>query len=88
MVIKKLYCYVDETGQDTKGDIFIVSVIISAQAQEEIAEFILRFILGQLGHDWEQTIMMIWEMLGEDNSLFIDKLNKEMKNFDYLGIFE
>ena len=40
MVIKKLYCYVDETGQDTKGDIFIVSVIISAQAQEEIAEFI------------------------------------------------
>ncbi|OGK15658.1 hypothetical protein A3H80_02200 [Candidatus Roizmanbacteria bacterium RIFCSPLOWO2_02_FULL_37_19] len=57
-------------------------------SNEEIAEFILRFILGQLGHDWEQTIMMIWEMLGEDNSLFIDKLNKEMKNFDYLGIFE
>lgn len=24
----KLYCYVDETGQDTKGDVFIVSVVI------------------------------------------------------------
>jgi hypothetical protein len=24
----KLYCYVDETGQDTKGDMFIVSVVI------------------------------------------------------------
>ncbi|RJR14850.1 hypothetical protein C4579_03575 [Candidatus Microgenomates bacterium] len=25
---KKLYCYVDETGQDTEGDIFIVSVVV------------------------------------------------------------
>ncbi len=24
----KLYCYVDETGQDTEGDMFIVSVVI------------------------------------------------------------
>jgi len=25
---QKLYCYVDETGQDTAGKIFIVSVVI------------------------------------------------------------
>ena len=25
---KKLYCYVDETGQDTEGDIFIVTVVV------------------------------------------------------------
>lgn len=37
---QKLYCYVDETGQDTKGDFFIVSVIISAEDQEEIAQLI------------------------------------------------
>lgn len=55
---------------------------------EEIAEFILRFILGQLGHDWEQTIMMIWEMLGDDNKLSVRSLNKEMENFDYLGLFK
>lgn len=55
---------------------------------EEIAELVLRFILGQLGHDWEQTIMMIWEILGNENKLSVKSLNQEMKNFDYLGLFE
>ena len=55
---------------------------------EEISEFILRFILGQLGHDWESTILMIWEMLGEDKTLSLASLNKEMRNFDYLHIFK
>lgn len=55
---------------------------------EEISEFVLRFILGQLGNDWEQTIMMIWEMLGDNNSLSIKELNSELKNFDYLEIFK
>lgn len=54
----------------------------------EMAEFIIRFILGQLGHDWEQTIMMIWEMLGDKNELSLRELNREMKNFDYLKLFE
>ena len=53
----------------------------------EISELTLRFILGQLGHDWEGTIMMIWEMLGKGNSLRLKKLNQEMKNFDYLELF-
>lgn len=26
--MNKFYCYVDETGQDTKGDIFVVSVVV------------------------------------------------------------
>lgn len=55
---------------------------------KEIAEFVIRFILGQLGHDWEQTIMMIWEMLGDKNILSLKELNQEMKNFDYLKLFE
>jgi hypothetical protein len=33
---RKLYCYVDETGQDTKGKLFIVSVIITQEDREEI----------------------------------------------------
>lgn len=57
-------------------------------SDEEIGEFILRFILGQLGHDWESTILMIWEMLGDGSTLHIKDLNNEMKNFDYLKIFE
>ncbi|MBI2065950.1 hypothetical protein HYT60_00350 [Candidatus Woesebacteria bacterium] len=55
---------------------------------EEIAEFAMRFLLGQLGHDWEWTIMMIWEMLGNENSINVKQLNEEMKNFDYLGLFK
>ncbi len=31
---QKLYCYVDETGQDTAGNLFIVSVIIIGNEQE------------------------------------------------------
>lgn len=55
---------------------------------EEVSEFVFRFILGQLAHDWEQTIMMIWEMLGNDNKLNIRMLNEELKNFDYLKLFK
>ncbi|OGK32604.1 hypothetical protein A3I50_02975 [Candidatus Roizmanbacteria bacterium RIFCSPLOWO2_02_FULL_37_9] len=55
---------------------------------EEISEFVMRFILGQLGHDWEQTIMMVWEMTKDKSVLSLKELNKEMKNFDYLKLFE
>lgn len=55
---------------------------------DEISEFVVRFILGQLGHDWESTIIMIWEMLGDSDKLNIKELNQEMRNFDYLKLFE
>ena len=54
----------------------------------KIGEFVLRFILGQLGHDWEGTIMMVWEMLGDGDKLNLRELNQEMRNFDYLKLFE
>ena len=54
----------------------------------EVAEFILRFILGQLGHDWESTILMVWEMLGDSDTLVVKELNEEMKKFDYCGVFQ
>lgn len=34
MPFKKLYCYVDETGQDSEGDIFIVSVVVPENRDE------------------------------------------------------
>ena len=55
---------------------------------EGISEFIIRFILGQLGNDWKQTIMMVWELIGDGNVLEVRTLNEEMKNFDYLKLFE
>lgn len=35
-VKQKLYCYVDESGQDTKGDIFIVSIVITGKERDEL----------------------------------------------------
>jgi len=36
--MQKLYCYVDETGQDTKGKFFLVTVVILKKEQEIIKE--------------------------------------------------
>lgn len=33
----KLYCYVDESGQDTEGRLFIVGVVITTQERDELA---------------------------------------------------
>ena len=37
-MMQKLYCFVDETGQDTKGKIFLVSVIIPGKKEKEELE--------------------------------------------------
>ncbi|MBI5358740.1 DUF3800 domain-containing protein [Candidatus Amesbacteria bacterium] len=42
MLSKKIYCYVDETGQDTSGKIFVVSVIITAELQDKLSEALTR----------------------------------------------
>ncbi len=34
--MQKLYCYVDETGQDTEGKLFLVSVVITEKEQQEL----------------------------------------------------
>ena len=55
---------------------------------KEKGEFVIRFILGQLSHDWEQTIVLIWEMLGDESKLSVNELNKELKNFDYMKLLD
>jgi len=35
---QKIYCYVDETGQDTKGDLFLVSVIVGDKERDRLRE--------------------------------------------------
>ena len=39
MSSKRIYCYVDETGQDTEGDIFIVTVVVP-ENRDEVLEYI------------------------------------------------
>lgn len=58
-----------------------------AGTAEEMGEFVLRFILGQLGNDWELTILMIREILGKGSEIKLRDLNSEMKNFDYAHLF-
>ncbi|HBQ51251.1 hypothetical protein A3B42_01785 [Candidatus Daviesbacteria bacterium RIFCSPLOWO2_01_FULL_38_10] len=36
IIKQKLYCYVDENGQDTKGDIFIVSIVVTGKERDEL----------------------------------------------------
>ncbi len=31
----KLFCYVDETGQDTQGRLFVVAVVVTGSEREE-----------------------------------------------------
>lgn len=35
---KKLYCYVDETGQDTQGRFFLVAIVITGEEREHLIE--------------------------------------------------
>ena len=37
---QKLYCYVDETGQDTAGKLYIVSVVIAQKDRDEIEKIL------------------------------------------------
>ena len=36
MTVKKLYCYVDETGQDTQGKLFVVSVVVASNERDAL----------------------------------------------------
>ena len=35
---QKLYCYVDESGQDTRGKLFVVSVVVAAEDRDILLE--------------------------------------------------
>lgn len=49
--MQKLYCYVDETGQDIDSELFIVVAIVSDQDQEHLRERLIRFEdLSRTGH--------------------------------------
>ena len=41
-VIQKLYCYVDETGQDARSNVFIVAAVVGEQEQNEVRQQILK----------------------------------------------
>lgn len=54
MSIKKLYCYVDESGQETLGRIFVVSVVVIVENRDEIFSLCeqLEQVSGKGKHKW------------------------------------
>lgn len=40
--MRKLYCYVDETGQDTKGQFFLVAVVLTGPEREELRNILVK----------------------------------------------
>ena len=40
--MKKLYCYVDESGQHTEGAYFLVSVVIVAEERDQLEVLLLK----------------------------------------------
>lgn len=54
---QKLYCYVDETGQDTKGKLFVVSVVITKEDRAEIYDLLEKIEResGKKKTKWIQT---------------------------------
>lgn len=55
--VQKLYCYVDETGQDTKGKLFIVSVVVAKEDRDKINKFLLKVETetGKRQRKWKST---------------------------------
>jgi hypothetical protein len=55
--MRKLYCYVDESGQDTKGRIFLVSVVITEKERNEISDFLIKIEKETGKHllKWQKT---------------------------------
>lgn len=53
----KLYCYVDETGQDTKGKIFIVSIVITQEDREDVVSLLekLERDTGKKATKWNKS---------------------------------
>ena len=52
--MQKLYCYVDETGQDTKGQIFIVAVVVMGKERDRLLELCERLekVSGKRKDKW------------------------------------
>jgi hypothetical protein len=54
---QRLYCYVDEAGQDSASGIFVVVAVVSDREQEQLRESLtaLERIAKTGGHKWHKT---------------------------------
>lgn len=77
-MVTKLYCYVDETGQDTKGELFLVAVVLKEFSGLETLEKKLEGV--EIRTDKRQSK---WKKIGRDiKKKYLEELIqiKELKN--------
>ena len=55
--MKKLYCYVDESGQDTLGRLFIVAVVVTDEQRDQLQRYLeqLEATSGKKKRKWTNT---------------------------------
>lgn len=77
--MKKIYCYVDETGQDTSGKLFIVTVIIT-QNKDEVAYMLshLEIRSGKGKFKWGRAEKTARELYLKD---IIEGLSKKIRMY-------
>jgi Protein of unknown function (DUF3800) len=54
---QKLYCYVDESGQDTEGRLFLVAVVVTPEERDEVRRLlaVLEERSGKRMHKWSRS---------------------------------
>src|SRR3989339_82060 len=59
---EKIYCYVDESGQDTKGELFIVAIVVVGRDRQLLRDY-LRNIekLTNKKRKWSKTSKKVKE---------------------------
>lgn len=58
--MQKLYCYVDETGQDTEGTFFLVALLILRKERNDLRELLRKIEKrsGKATKKWTKTTLM------------------------------
>ena len=84
-MVTKLYCYVDETGQDTKGELFLVAIVIKEMNQRERLEKKLEEIEHKTGKKQSK-----WKKINRNiKKMYLEELMqiKELKNSMFYAIY-
>lgn len=89
-MIQKLYCYVDESGQDTEGELFVISVLVLGAQRYELEKALEAIELesGKRKKKWtnakhgerEKYLRSVMRLEGLKNVVFYDVL-RESKEF-------
>ncbi len=55
--MQKFYCYIDETGQDTKSEVFVVVAVVSEKEQNKLREKLMDIEkISKTGHrKWHKS---------------------------------